>query len=171
MSDHNLYHSDNIYYFNAHRPTELVLRLQQRYNTSDANKERIIPEIFARHGYTVKEIATKEGNFGTGHVIYFVTTTEDHHYVYRANVGLHEPEHYMSLEENFIELAEKVHFPTGKVVIADSSRKHYDFDYQILEILPGLEVRTERDGNKGQYDSISYQLGHYAALEYQMPVQ
>lgn len=171
MSGHNLYQSDDIYYFNAHRPTELILRLQQRYDEFNSIKEKVIPEIFARHGYTVKEIHTKEGNFWTWHVIYFVTTTDDHRYVYRANVGLNEPEYYMWLEKDFITLAEKVHFPTGKVIVADSSRQYYDFDYQILELLPGLEVRTERDGSKEQYDSISYQLGHYAALEYQMPVQ
>ena len=63
MSGHNLYQSDDIYYFNAHRPTELILRLQQRYDEFNSIKEKVIPEIFARHGYTVKEIHTKEGNF------------------------------------------------------------------------------------------------------------
>ncbi len=80
------YYSDDIYYFNSHRNIEQVLLLKDRYKLFSESKEKILPELFARHGLKVKSIDTKESNFGTGHVIYFVTTEEGKTYVYRGNV-------------------------------------------------------------------------------------
>ena len=130
------YPSDDIYYFNAHRKPGLVLALQQRYETFEAQKDRVIPEIFKKHGYIIKEIGVNQNTFGTGHVIYFVTTADDHKYVYRGNIDLEEPEHYMSLERQFIDLARHAGWPVGDLIAADSSRSEYDFDYQIFELLP-----------------------------------
>jgi hypothetical protein len=122
MSIPQHYNSNDIYYFNAHRPRQLVLRLKQRYDLFSQHKDTSITQIFAKHGFIVKHISTNSDNFGTGHVIFFVTTSDNHEYVFRANIGLDEPEHYMALEEKFIDLAHKAHFPTGTIIAADISR-------------------------------------------------
>ena len=77
----------------------------------------------------------------------------------------------MSLEKKFIELSNRAGFPTNRVLVSDTSRNRYDFDYQIMQVLPGLDVETEWEGTKEEYDQISYELGKYVALEYRMPVE
>lgn len=164
------YGSEDIYFYNVHRPAHTILQLQRKYDIFNTLKDQVIWDIFQKHGYTVTNIKRNENNYGTGHVIYFVETDKGE-FVYRGNIWLPDPEYYMSLEKQFTALAEKAHFPTWKIVAADSSRKEYDFDYQIMEILPGACLKTEWTWTKEQYDALSYDLGWFATLAYDMPVK
>lgn len=164
------YLSDEIHYFNVHRPAKTILALKNRYSDFSKIRESVINSIFEKNGYEVKNIKVKEHNFGTGHVIYFVET-QKWELVYRWNVGLETPEYYISLEKEFIALANKAWFPTNKLLVADTTRSQFNFDYQIIEVLPGLDIETEWSGTKEDYDKISYELWKYITLEYKIPVK
>jgi hypothetical protein len=118
----------------------------------------------------VLDISIKESSAGTGHIIYFVET-DKWPLVYRGTVWLEDAEYYMSLEEQFIQQCKEADIPTSNIIASDTSRSVYNFDYQIMSILPWSDLETERVGTKEQYDKISKELGKMAALEYKMPVQ
>lgn len=163
------YRSEEVFYFNTHRPRDLVLRLQDRYNGFDSS---IIPELVEKSipGTKVTGPIASDGNFGTGHLIFYVPT-ENEDLVVRINRFLEEPEHYMALEETFIKTFNSVGIPTNKVIFSDDSRRKYDFDYQIMKILEGKDLETEWSGAKEDYDKISYQLGRFVALEHKLEVK
>lgn len=169
-----------MYYFNAHRKPDFVLYLQKRYEHFEQN---IIYKIF-RDVFNEEVLSCKaDGNFGTGHVIFFVET-KNGKYVLRANVGLSEREYYMDLESSFIEMYEKANIPVGKVIYSGTTRmsdnNEKGIDYQIVEILPGNDLETEwkdKNGNdrvgntKERYDGLSFQLGQIVARQYKAPVK
>ncbi len=164
------YLSDEIHLFTAHKPAETVIALKNRYSDFSKIRESVINRIFEENGYEIRNIKVKESSFGTGHVIYFVET-QKWELVYRWNVGLETPEHYISLEKEFITLANKAWLPTNKLLVADATRSQFNFDYQIMEVLPGLDIETEWSGTKEDYEKISYELWKYIALEYKIPVE
>jgi aminoglycoside phosphotransferase (APT) family kinase protein len=169
----NKYKSNEIYYFNTHRSTDDVLALQKRYEIFNKKYgEKAVTEIVENILNTKVLIVRQDGNFGTGHVIFFIET-ENGNFVFRANIGIKEREFYMDLENIFNTLYEKAKIPVGKVLHADTSREKYDFDFQIMEILPGKDLETEWDkenGTKEEYDSISFELGQIVARQYKVPV-
>ncbi len=162
------YRSEEVFYFNTHRPRDLVLKLQDRYEGFDSS---IISVLIEKNlpGVKVTEPVVSDDNFGTGHLIFYVST-DSGNFVVRVNRFLDDPEHYMGLEETFIRMFNSVGIPTNKVIFSDSSRKEYDFDYQIMEVLQGKDLETEWDGTKEDYDKISYQLGSFVALEHKLEV-
>ncbi|EKE27290.1 MAG: hypothetical protein ACD_3C00226G0009 [uncultured bacterium (gcode 4)] len=164
------YPSDEIYYFNAHRPSETVLALKDRYLAFSQIRDEVIRGIFEEKGYEIRNIKLNENSFGTGHVIYFIET-QKWELVYRWNVWLETSEHYMSLEKGFTDLAKIAWFPTNELLESDTTRLKFDFDYQIMKVLPGLDLETQWNGTKEDYDKLSYELGKYIALEYKMPVE
>lgn len=161
------YPSDGIYYFNTHRPQSLVKSLQGRYERFDiAQASHIVENCLGEKVLSCKP----DGNFGTGHVIFFVET-ESRAVVFRANVGIDTPEHYMDLEAKFIELYRMAGIPVGSILMSNTSRTEYPFDFQIQELLPGQDLETQWSGTKEQYNAISYQLGSLVARTYACPVE
>lgn len=166
-----LYDPTDIYYYNVHRSAETILQLQNRYTLFATLKDTVVNDIFQKHGYTVTNISVNEKNFWTWHVIYFVETKQQGVLVFRGAVWLREPEYYMELEKQFGALARKAGIPTSFIIAADCTRSEYDFDYQIMELLPWLDVETEWEWTQEEYDSLSYQVGETIAKEYTMPVK
>ncbi|MEI8092494.1 MAG: hypothetical protein WCG98_10485 [bacterium] len=74
---------NEVYYYNAQRGKELILRLQSRYTEFD---EQGMRGIF-HEAMGIDDIVDIRCNtsFGTGHIVAFVDTT-DHTYVYRQTV-------------------------------------------------------------------------------------
>ncbi len=165
-SDEPSFHSDEIYYFNTHRPRDLVLVLQNRYEGFDP---KIIPDLVEQAiDRKITSIVANQ-NFGTGHLIYILDTDQGQ-IVFRANRHLDKPEHYMDLEKIFTEKYKKAGVPTNTVLYTDTSRKTVDFDFQIMKLLPGKDLEDDWQGNQEQYDTISRQLGQIVALQYKVPV-
>ncbi|MDQ5913485.1 MAG: hypothetical protein QG623_103 [Patescibacteria group bacterium] len=168
MSKDVEYRSEEVFYFNTHRPRDLVLKLQDRYTGFDKS---IIADLVETSLSDVKVVGKvrSDNNFGTGHLIFYVPTDRGN-LVVRVNRFLKEPEHYMVLEEMFIRMFNSVGVPTNTIVFSDDSRKRYDFDYQIMKLLPGKDLETDWDGTKEEYDRLSYQLGAFVALEHKLEV-
>ena len=160
------FHPNEVFYFTAHRPLSLTTSLKNRYKDFPIDKIKdIFQEIL---GLEVTNIRS-DSNFGAGHVIYFIET-EKGTFVFRANFGIEIPEHYMTLEKKFIELYSKAGIPVGKLLYSDCSRNKYNFDYQILEVLPGKDLETEWIGNKEDYTKICIEIGRIVAKQYKCPV-
>jgi aminoglycoside phosphotransferase (APT) family kinase protein len=165
------YNSNEIYYFNAHRSSEDVLALQKRYKMfMEKYGSKVVVEIIEKILNTKVLKIKQDGNFGTGHVIFFVET-EKGEFVFRANVGVLESEFYMDLEKDFNKIYEHANIPVGKVLYSDTSRNVYDFDFQIMEVLPGKDLETEWAGIQEDYDKISFELGQIVARQYKAPVK
>ncbi|MBP9711737.1 MAG: aminoglycoside phosphotransferase family protein [Candidatus Pacebacteria bacterium] len=163
---HESFKSDEIYYFNTHRPLDLVKNLENRYTDFPLEK---VKDIFQQTlGLEIKNIKP-DTNFGTGHVIFFAET-EKGRYVFRANYGVASPEHYMSLEGKFNLEYQKADIPVGVILHSDSTRSKYNFDYQILEPLPGKDLETEWAGTEKDYENLCIELGRLVARQYKAPV-
>lgn len=163
----NDFDTEKVFYFNTHRSLELVKNLENRYKDFSAH---VIQEIFKEVlGLEVTNVRPSS-NYGTGHVIYFVSAGSQE-LVFRANTGIEQPEHYMCLEQKFNELYSSAGIPVGTLVHADCSRLKYDFDYQILHVLPGKDLETEWTGSEEEYKKICFQLGQIVAQQYLCPVQ
>ena len=93
------YHSDDIYYYNAHRPAYLVHKLKNRISEFDSS---LVEAIIQKE--TGKKIVEKQVSqyFGTGHVIVFVKTRDGLNLVLRATHALDEPEKYIDIEKDII---------------------------------------------------------------------
>lgn len=163
------YRSEEIFYFNGHRDTDLVLRLQSRYDGFD---QSLIPTLVESSLVDTKVIGEvrSDDNFGTGHLIFYVPTNKGQ-LVVRTNRFLQESEHYMALEELFTKESREAGIPTNTVLFADTSRELVDFDYQIMELLPGRDLEMDWNGNKEDYDRISYELGKLVAMQHRIKVK
>lgn len=165
------YNSNEVYYFNTHRSSKDVLALQKRYEMfGEIYGEKTVVEIVGKVLNTKVLNIRQDGNFGTGHVIFFIET-EKGNFVFRANVGVLESEFYMDLEKYFNGIYEHANIPVGKVLYSDISRNVYDFDFQIMEVLPGKDLETEWTGTQEDYDKISFELGQIVARQYKAPVK
>lgn len=158
--------SDEIFYFNTHRSLDLIKSLENRYDVFPVDT---IKDIFLTNlGLQIKSVQPST-NFGTGHLIYFVDTDRGV-FVFRANYSVKMPEHYMSLESEFIKLYQQADIPVGQVLFADCSRSKYDFDFQILKVLPGKDLKTEWVGEEQGYEKLCIEIGKLVARQYQCPV-
>lgn len=160
------FNADEVFYFTAHRSLDLITSLKNRYNDFPADTiKNIFQDTLGLKVSTIKS----NSNLGAGHVIYFVKTNEKT-FVFRANYGIEVPEHYMALEKKFIELYDKVQIPVGKLLHSDCSRSMYNFDYQILEVLPGKDLETEWTGTENDYEKLCIEIGRIVAKQYKCPV-
>ncbi len=158
--------SDDIYYYNAHRPASIVKRLQNRTQEFDA---QVVPEIFS-HSLHEKIVTYEVSNyFGTGHIIVFVKTKSGKKLVLRATHALEEPEKYVELEQDIINRYKKAGVPSVEILASDASRRYFPFDYQIMLPLSGKDLELEWEGNQDQYDALSFELGKFIARQYQIP--
>jgi len=162
------YKSDEIYYYNVHRPTSLVKTLQKRYEHFDYS---LIPEI-VEHALGKKVIDYHyKDNAGTGHLIIFVEVEGLGELVLRTNLSIDEVEEYMEFEKEFSELYEKTGIPSSKILFSDTSRKEFPFDYQIMEVLPGKDLYLEWEGTRENYENVVFQIGECIAREYKVPMK
>lgn len=160
------YHSNDIYYYNAHRPASLVNKLKNRISEFDASLVEAIVEKAIGKKIVQKKVSQY---FGTGHVIVFVKTSDELDLVLRATHALEEPEKYMDLEKDLIDQYKKIGIPSTEIIASDSSRAHVPFDYQIMLPLTGKDLEIEWDGTQNQYDKLSLELGHMIAKQYLIP--
>lgn len=157
--------SDDVYYYNAHRPASLVNRLKNRVAEFDPS---VIDSIIDKSlGEKVLE-KTVSQYFGTGHVIVFVKTSNERDLVIRATHALAEPEKYIDFENEIIKRYKSVGIPSTEIIASDASRTHFPFDYQIMVPLTGKDLEIEWDGSKSQYDKLSLELGRMIARQYQL---
>lgn len=162
------YKSDDIYYFNVHRPKNLILRLQRRVEYFD---QKLVPVILKYAlGEDVNSFEISK-YFGTGHIIIFVNIKGDKKLVLRTNLFLSEPEHYMDMEQDFSNLYKSVGIPSTIILFSDTTRKVFPFDCQIMEYLSGKDLEQEWEGTKEEYDKISYQMGVNTAKLYNLPLK
>lgn len=160
------YRSEDIYYFNVHRPASLVRRLQHRTEEFDPN---IVPSVFKQslgEGVDFQEVFT---NMGTGHIIVFVKTTSGKDLVLRANHALSTPEYYMDWEKTITARFEAIGIHSVPILASDTSRQYFPFDYQIIEKLPGRDLELEWEGSQSNYNELSFELGKIFAKQYQLP--
>lgn len=158
--------SDEIYYYNTHRPATLVQKLQKRNSEFNAD---VVPSVFEK-ALNEKISSYKISEFmGTGHVIFFVKTMSGHDMVLRATHGLTQPEKYMDMEKDVVELYKKVGIGSVDILTSDTSRSEFDFDYQIMRPLPGKDPEVEWVGSQADYDALSFDLGRVLAKQYRIP--
>jgi len=161
------YKSDEVYYYNVHRPTSLVKLLQKRYTEFDYSLVDKVIE-YALHkkviNYSYKDDA------GTGHLIIFIEVEDFGNLVLRTNYHIDEVENYMEYEKEFSELYEKAGISSSKILFSDTSRTKFPFDYQIMEVLPGKDLYLEWDGPQENYEKVVFQIGQCVAREYKVPM-
>lgn len=158
--------SDDVYYYNTHRPASLVQKLQKRNTEFDS---KIVPLIFEKALNEKLDTYTPSHFAGTGHVIYFAKTKSGKDLVLRATHGLSEPEKYMDMEKEVIELYKNVGIPSVDILAVDTTKKYFEFDYQIMTPLPGKDPEIEWSGSQSDYDKLSFDLGRMIAKQYQIP--
>ncbi len=161
------YDQDGVYYYNVHRPSWLIRELQRRYNSFDYS---LIPEII-RYALNEKVVNYRyTDHAGTGHLIIFVELGGKKNVVLRINPIESIIEKYMSFERDFADMYKKVSIPSSTILWSDISRKHFNFDIQIMEVLPGASL-YEFDGTESDYGKIAFQLGQMVAREYKVPMK
>ena len=160
------YASDDIYYFNTHRPASLVRKLQNRINEFD---QGFIPDVFAKA--LGEEIISYDISrfFGTGHVIVFAKTKSGRDLVLRVNHALDIPEYYMDMEKDIVARFKNAGIPSVSILASDTSRKDFPFDYQIMLLLAGKDLENEWQGSQSDYNNISFELGKIIAKQYKIP--
>ncbi|MFZ2152588.1 MAG: aminoglycoside phosphotransferase family protein [Microgenomates group bacterium] len=160
------YRSEEVYYFNVHRPASLVRQLQHRTEEFD---DTVVPAIF-EHALHEKvyhhEVFT---NMGTGHIIVFVQTGSGRDLVLRANHALTTPEYYMDWEREIASQFEAIGVHSVPILYSDTSRQFFPFDYQIIEKLSGKDLELEWEGTQDNYNQLSFDLGQIFAKQYQLP--
>ncbi len=151
---------DFVNYFNVHRPKALVKDLQHRVQMFDSS---YLPAII-QHGLADTVVNSSVSDLlGTGHVIAFIETARNGEVVVRANASLPYPETYMDLEFDFLKIYIDLGIPVNELIYADSSRKVFPFDYQIMKRLPGRNLGSQWEGTQSDYEKICIQQGKYIA--------
>lgn len=108
---------------------------------------------------------------GTGHLIIFVEVEDVGNVVLRANLFMDDKEEYLDYEKEFSEMYKGVGIPGSEILFSDTSRSVFDFDYQIMKVLPGKSLIQEWEGSKEDYENIAEQIGSAVAKEYQLPIK
>lgn len=158
--------SDDIYYYNTHRPAILVQQLQRRIEEFDPSSVAPVIEKAIGEKVVNKQISKL---FGTGHIIVFVHTNKGRDLVLRATHALPEPEKYMDMEKEVIAKYAAAGVPSTEIIFSDASRRTFPFDYQIMLPLTGRDLESEWVGDKSTYDKLSLELGRMLARQYQIP--
>lgn len=154
------FNPDFVNYFNVHRPKALVKDLQQRVQTFDPS---YLPAIIQQGLDDTVVNSSVSDLLGTGHVIAFIETAKHGEVVVRANASLPYPETYMELEFDFLKIYNDLGIPVNDLIHADSSRKVFPFDYQIMKKLPGNNLGSQWEGTQSDYEKICFQQGQYIA--------
>lgn len=152
----------DIYYPVAHRSDEEIAALTLRYETFDEN---FIPAI-VRESVGMTAVSWKKPeSWSTSHVIYIVTVRErERPIVIRANIGWGKPEVYMAVEKLITDRVATLNVPVNRILFVDTSRKVYPFDYQIQDMLEGVDIEANFHGARQDYDQLSFDIGRYVAM-------
>jgi fructosamine-3-kinase len=98
-------------------------------------------------------------NSSLPHVTYVVSFKNHPDLFYRGNLGWDEPEIQLEKEKLISDLALEKGILANKVLYADISREKYPFDFQIQEIINGLDAEVIFNGSQDDYDKYSFDLG------------
>lgn len=152
----------DIFYPVAHRSDEEIAALTLRYETFDEN---LIPAI-VRESVGMTAVSWKKPeSWSTSHVIYIVTVRErERPIVIRANIGWGKPEVYMAVEKLITDRVATLNVPVNRILFVDTSRKVYPFDYQIQDMLEGVDIEANFHGTRQDYDQLSFDIGRYVAM-------
>jgi len=151
----------DIFYPVVHRSDEEIAALKLRYESFDTN---LIPAMVRSLGLTAISWKKPE-SWSTSHVIYIVTVSERARpVVIRANIGWGEPERYMLVEKSITDQVATFGIPVNRILYVDVTRSVYPFDYQIQDMLEGVEIESSFHGARADYDQISFDLGRFVAM-------
>jgi len=152
----------DIFYPVAHRSDEEIRALALRYETFDEN---LIPAM-VRDSVGMTAVSwRKPESWSTSHVIYIVTVRErERPIVIRANIGWGKPETYMAVEKLITDRVATLNVPVNRILYVDTSRTVYPFDYQIQDMLEGVDIEANFHGTRQDYDQLSFDIGRYVAM-------
>ena len=151
-----------IFYPVAHRSDEEIAAIKARYETFD---EQSIPHIL-RDSLGMSAVSWKKPeSWSTSHIIYMVTVSErERPVVLRANIGWGKPEVYMEVEKRITDEVATMSIPVNRILYVDASRKKFPFDFQLQDMLEGMDIEAHFHGTREDYDQISFDLGRYVAM-------
>jgi hypothetical protein len=140
----------------ANRTPEEIDKLKKKYELFDKS---YLHDIFKSVlNLEIKDIKMPM-NSSLPHVTYVVSFENHADLFYRGNLGWDEPEIQLEKEKLIADLALANGVLANKVVYVDISRKKYPFDFQIQEIINGLDAEVVFEGTQKDYDSYSFDLG------------
>lgn len=154
--------NSDIFYPVAHRSDEEIAALKLRYDTFDEN---LVPAMLRESVGLTAVSWKKPESWSTSHVIYIVTVKERARpVVIRANIGWGKPETYMTIEKLITDQVATIGVPVNRILYVDVSRETHSFDYQIQDMLEGVDIEGNFHGTREEYDQLSFDLGRYAAM-------
>ncbi len=152
---------NDIFYPVAHRTQEEIEVLKTRYEAFD---DAVIPRLVKDAVGLSATSWVKPATWGTSHVTYIVSVKERARpVVFRATVGIAEPETYMVVEKLVTDQVAMLGVPVNRIMYVDISRETYPFDFQIQEALEGSDIEDNFHGTREDYDQLSFDLGRHIA--------
>lgn len=144
----------------AYFSDEEITKSQNRYSLFDTS---YIPKIFKDVLNLKVKSFEKPNSWGLPHVIYIAKFENNEDLALRANLAPKKPEVNLLIEKLIAEKVKKAGIKTNEIIYVDISRKKYPFDFQIQEKLAGLDPEIVFEGDRKDYDRISFQLGQTIA--------
>ncbi len=153
---------NDIFYPVAHRSDEEIEALKNRYATF---REDTIPAVIKEACGMTAVSWKKPESWSTSHVIYIVTVRERARpVVLRANIGWGEPERYMEIEKLITDQVATFGIPVNRILYVDITRSVYAFDYQIQDMLEGVDIEGHFHGTRQDYDQLSFDIGKFVGM-------
>jgi hypothetical protein len=123
----------------------------------------VIPELFK--DVLNEEVVTfeKAENPGVPHVTYIIGLKSGKKLFFRANLGGGKPEVTLVTEKLISELTTKNNIASNKIIYVDITRKKYPFDFQIQELIHGLDAELIFEGSEEDYNKFSFSIGQNIA--------
>ena len=146
---------------------EALVYKNKKYDIFDT---KLIADIFDRVLHKKVIGFEKPLNIGLPHVSYVVHLEQSEDLFFRANLGPIEPEVQLVKEQLTSDIARAHGLPANHILHVDISRSIYPFDYQIQEMVKGLDAEIEFHGTKEDYDTFSFSLGQWVAKLSDIPV-
>lgn len=144
----------------ANRSVEEIERLKNKY---DEFKIDYIYDIFEKiFNLKVSKIQRPQ-NIGLPHISYVVSFANHKDLFYRGNLGWDKPELELLKEKIISDIALKNNIPSNKIIYTDISRNTYPFDFQIQEIIEGLDAEKVFNGSEDDYGKYSFSIGQNIA--------
>ena len=139
---------------------EALVYKNKKYDLFDTST---IADIFERVLHKKVIGFEKPLNIGLPHVSYVVHIDGGDDLFFRANLGPIEPEVQLIKEQLTSDVACAHGLPANYIIHVDISRQLYPFDFQIQEMVKGLDAEIEFHGTKENYDTFSFSLGQLVA--------
>lgn len=139
---------------------EALVYKNKKYDIFDTST---ISDIFNRVLHKKVIGFEKPLNIGLPHVSYVVHLDEGEDLFFRANLGPKEPEVQLVKEQLTSDVVRTHGLPANHIIHVDISRMLYPFDFQIQEMVRGLDAEIIFNGTKENYDTFSFSLGQLIA--------